>query len=108
VDRSKITSTYASFETLFVKFDILIGRLSRDARSLFRSALNRPERLQPVPSELNRIGSEVDHAEKTLLEKIASVKDKCWLEDDDAMARVDDGIGPNVSAVVGDPHAAEN
>jgi hypothetical protein len=35
---------------------------------------------------LNRIGSEVDHAAKTLQEKIASVSDKCRRKDDDAMA----------------------
>lgn len=137
---------------LFVKFDKHIGRVSRDARSLFHSAVNRPEHLQTVLSELNRIGSEVDHAAKTLQEKIASVSDKCRRKDDDAMANEallrfpwfarrylfmltsawneklsaagqaisamkklaasaaqngEGGIGPNVSAVVGDPHADE-
>jgi hypothetical protein len=137
---------------LFVKFDKHIGKVSRDARSLFHSAVNRPEHLQTVLSELNRIGSEVDHAAKTLQEKIASVSDKCRRKDDDAMANEallrfpwfarrylfmltsawneklsaagqaisamkklaataaqngEGGIGPNVSAVVGDPHADE-
>jgi hypothetical protein len=137
---------------LFVKFDKHIGKVSRDARSLFHSAVNRPEHLQTVLSELNRIGSEVDHAAKTLQEKIASVSDKCRRKDDDAMANEallrfpwfarrylfmltsawneklsaagqaisamkklaataaqngEGGMGPNVSAVVGDPHSDE-
>lgn len=62
---------------LFVKFDKHIEKVSREARSLFGSAANRPEHLQTVLSELNMIGSEVDHAAKTLQEKIASVSDKC-------------------------------
>jgi hypothetical protein len=35
---------------------------------------------------LNRIGSEIDHAAKTLLEKTAYVPDKCRRQDDVAMA----------------------
>jgi 1-phosphatidylinositol-3-phosphate 5-kinase len=62
---------------LFVKFDQHIEKVSREARSLFGSAMNRPEHLQTVLSQLNMIGSEVDHAAKTLQEKIASVSDKC-------------------------------
>ena len=62
---------------LFVKFDKHIEKVSREARSLFGSAANRPEHLQTVLSELNLIGSEVDHAAKTLQEKIATVSDKC-------------------------------
>jgi hypothetical protein len=62
---------------LFVKFDKHIDKVAREARSLFGSAANRPEHLQTVLSELNRIGSEVDHAALTLQEKIASVSDKC-------------------------------
>jgi hypothetical protein len=60
---------------LFIKFDKHIGRVSREARSLFNSPANRPEHLQTVLSELNVIGSEVDHAAKTLQAKIASVSD---------------------------------
>ena len=67
---------------LFVKFDKHIEKVSRDTRSLFGSAANRPEHLQTVLSELNKIGSEVDHAAKTLQEKIASVSDKCSKGDD--------------------------
>lgn len=62
---------------LFVKFDEHIEKVSREARSLFGSAANRPEHLQMVLSELNTMGSEVDHASKTLQEKIASFSDKC-------------------------------
>jgi 1-phosphatidylinositol-3-phosphate 5-kinase len=67
---------------LFVKFDKHIEQVSREARSLFGSAANRPEHLQTVLSELNMVGSEVDHAAKTLQEKIASVSDKCQANGD--------------------------
>ena len=62
---------------LFVKFDKHIEKVSREARELFGSAANKPEHLQTVLQELNLIGSEVDHASKTLQEKIASVTNKC-------------------------------
>lgn len=62
---------------LFVDFDKHIMKVSREARSLFGSAANRPEHLQTVLAELGTIGSEVDHASKTLQEKISSVSDKC-------------------------------
>ena len=62
---------------LFVRFDEHIEKVSREARSLFGSAANRPEHLQQVLLELNKIGSEVDRASKTLQEKIASFSDKC-------------------------------
>jgi hypothetical protein len=71
---------------LFVKFDKHIEKVSREARSLFGSAANRPDHLQTLVSELNRIGSEVDHAAKTLQEKIASVSDKCSKEDDSVVS----------------------
>eukprot|EP00980_Cylindrotheca_fusiformis_P007582 scaffold1580_cov116-Cylindrotheca_fusiformis.AAC.17 len=63
--------------SLFVNFDSHIEKVSREARSLFANSANRPEHLNTVLSELNKIGSEVDHAAKTLQEKIASVSDKC-------------------------------
>ena len=62
---------------LFVKFDKHIEKVSREARSLHGNSANRPDHLQTLLLELNRIGSEVDHAAKTLQEKIASVSDKC-------------------------------
>ena len=71
-----------SSSKLFIKFDKHIDKVAREARSLFGSAANRPEHLQTVLSELNRIGSEVDHAALTLQEKIASVSDKCRREGD--------------------------
>ena len=54
-----------------------IERVSREARSLFNSAVavNRPEHLQTVLLELNCIGAEVDHATETIQAKIASVSD---------------------------------
>lgn len=67
---------------LFVKFDKHIEKVSREARLLYGNSANRPEHLQTVLSELNRISSEVDHAAKTLQEKIASVSDKCSKDDD--------------------------
>jgi len=65
---------------LFVKFDKHIERVSREARALLGNSANRPDHLQTLLAELNRIGSEVDHAAKTLQEKIASVSDKCSKE----------------------------
>ena len=62
---------------LFVKFDKHIERVSRESRSLYSSSSHRPEYVQTVLSELNRISSEVDHAAATMSEKIASVTHKC-------------------------------
>jgi Phosphatidylinositol-4-phosphate 5-Kinase len=70
---------------LFVSFDKHIEMISREARSLFNSAMNRPEHLQTVLSELNRIGSEVDHAARVLQEKIASVTDNCRKNSDGSL-----------------------
>jgi TCP-1/cpn60 chaperonin family/Phosphatidylinositol-4-phosphate 5-Kinase len=64
-----------SSSLLFVKFDKHIEKVAREARSLPGGSKN--ENLQTVLSELNRISNEVDHAAKTLQEKIASVSDKC-------------------------------
>jgi Phosphatidylinositol-4-phosphate 5-Kinase len=68
--------------TLFVKFDKHIEKISREARSLFNSAMNRPEHLQTVLSELNKIGSEVDNTTMILHEKIAAVAENCRRSDD--------------------------
>jgi Phosphatidylinositol-4-phosphate 5-Kinase len=136
---------------LFVSFDSHIEKVSREARNLFNSAVNRPEHLQIVLSELNRIASESDHVAKTLQEKIVSVIDNCKKNDDpttnaallrfpwfarryvfnlatawneklryagqaisamkkiaSAASRIDSGgLGPNVSANVGDPYHEE-
>lgn len=67
----------AASSELFVKFDRHIAKVAREARSLFASAVNRPEHLQTVLSELNVIGSDVDHAARTLHDKISSVSEKC-------------------------------
>jgi hypothetical protein len=64
INRLEIISVASS--KLFVNFDKHIEKVSREARSLFTTATNRPENLQTVLSELNRIGSEVDHAAKIL------------------------------------------
>jgi hypothetical protein len=66
--------------SLFVKFDKHIEKVAREARSLKRISDN--SNLQTVMSELNRISNEVDHAAKTLQEKIASVADKCLHENE--------------------------
>jgi 1-phosphatidylinositol-3-phosphate 5-kinase len=71
---------------LFVKFDKHIEKVSRDARSLYASSANRPDHLQTVLSELNRISSEVDHAAKTLQEKITSVSHKCANDEDSVVS----------------------
>lgn len=71
---------------LFVKFDKHIERVSRDARSLFQSAVNRPEHLQTVFSELNRIAAEVDHVARTLQDKVASVIEESRRRNDEAVS----------------------
>lgn len=71
-----------SSSELFVRFDKHIEKVSREARLLFNSATNRPEHLQTVLSELNRIGSEVDHVAKTLIEKIVSITDNSRRHDE--------------------------
>jgi 1-phosphatidylinositol-3-phosphate 5-kinase len=75
-----------SSSLLFVKFDKHIEKVAREARSLPGGSKN--ENAQTVLSELNRISNEVDHAAKTLQEKIASVSDKC-LNGNDGVINVD-------------------
>ena len=60
---------------LFVKFDKHIDKVSRETRSLFNSPTVRPEHLQTVLSELNRMSTYVDEAAKTLQDRVASVSD---------------------------------
>ena len=67
-----------SSSSLFVKFDKHIEKVAREARSVKRLSDN--HHLQTVVMELNRISNEVDHAAKTLQEKIASVSEKCLNE----------------------------
>jgi Phosphatidylinositol-4-phosphate 5-Kinase len=71
--------------TLFINFDKHIEKISREARSLFNSAMNRPEHLQTVLSELNKIGSEVDHTAMILHEKIAAVAENCRRSDNTSL-----------------------
>jgi len=59
--------------SLFVKFSKHIDRISRETRSLFGSAANKPEHLQTLASELNAISAQVDLAGKVLHEKIAAI-----------------------------------
>ena len=66
-DLESISVTSAS---LFVKFDKQIETISRETRELFGSAINKPEHLQAVLSELNLISAEVDNASKVLQERI--------------------------------------
>lgn len=49
-----------AFSEMFVKFDKHIEKDTGETRSLFNSAVHRPEQSQTVLSELMRIGSEVD------------------------------------------------
>lgn len=67
---------------LFVKFDKHLERVSREARSLFNSPVNRPEHLQTVLSALNSIGSDVDETAKTLHDKITSAMESCRQQSD--------------------------
>lgn len=66
--------------TLFVKFDKHIEKVAREARAVKRLSDN--HHIQTVIIELNRISNEVDHAAKTLQEKIASVSEKCLNENE--------------------------
>ena len=71
--------------SLFISFDKHIEKISREARSLFNSAMNRPEHLQTVLSELNKIGSEVDQTAMILHEKIAAVAENCRRSEDTSL-----------------------
>ena len=75
-----------SSSELFVRFDKHIGRVSREARSLFQTAVNRPEHLQTVFSELNRIGAEVDHVTRALRDKVASVIEEYRRRNDNSVS----------------------
>lgn len=66
----------ATSSSLFVKYDKQIEAISRETRELFGSAMNKPEHLQAVLSELNLVSAEVDNASKVLTEKITSVTAK--------------------------------
>lgn len=71
LDHISATST-----SLFLKYDKQIDAITRETRELFGSAVNKPEHLQAVLSELNLVSAEVDNASKVLQEKIASVMAK--------------------------------
>lgn len=71
----------------FVKFDKHIEKVAREARSLLGGSAN--HQLKTVLAELNRISNEVDHAAKTLQEKIASVSDKCLNEKEGSRLRTE-------------------
>lgn len=62
--------------SIFAKFHRRIDAISRETRDLFGSAMNKPEHLQSVLSELNLIGSEVDKASDVFRDKISSVAAK--------------------------------
>jgi 1-phosphatidylinositol-3-phosphate 5-kinase len=65
-----------SSSDLFVRFDRQIEAITRETRDLFGSAVNKPEHLQAVLSELNLVSAEVDNASKVMQEKISSVTAK--------------------------------
>mmetsp|Transcript_29853 Transcript_29853/g.50945 ORF Transcript_29853/g.50945 Transcript_29853/m.50945 type:complete len:2213 (+) Transcript_29853:89-6727(+) len=65
-----------SSSDLFVRFDRQIEAITRETRDLFGSAVNKPEHLQAVLSELNLVSAEVDNASKVLQEKISTVTAK--------------------------------
>lgn len=71
LERISVTSS-----SLFVKFDRQIEAISRETRELFDSAINKPEHLQAVLSELNLVSAEVDNASKVLQERISTVTSK--------------------------------
>jgi hypothetical protein len=59
--------------SLFGKFDRQIEVISRETRELFESAINKPEHLQAVLSELALLSVEVDNASKVLQERVSAV-----------------------------------
>ena len=67
---------------LFSRFDKHIERVSRETRQLFASSVNKADFLQTLLGELNAIGSEVDHAAKTVHEKIAAITISCTESND--------------------------
>lgn len=73
-----------SSSNLFVRFDRQIEAIIRETRDLFGSAVNKPEHLQAVLSELNLVSAEVDNASKVLQEKISSVTGK-YLDNSDGV-----------------------
>lgn len=72
-DLERISATSSS---LFAKFDRQIDVISRETRELFESAINKPEHLQAVLSELNLVSVEIDNASKVLHERVSSVTAK--------------------------------
>ena len=72
-DLERITTTSSS---LFGKFDKQVEIISRETRELFDSAINKPEHLQAVLSELNLVSVEVDNAAKVLQERVSAVTAK--------------------------------
>lgn len=73
-------------KSLFANFKQHIDNISLEARSLFNSAMNRPEHLQTVFSELGKIASECDHTSRLLQTKILSVTNN-FVEDDGAATK---------------------
>jgi hypothetical protein len=71
LERISVTSS-----SLFAKFDRQIDVISRETRELFESAINKPEHLQAVLSELNLVSVEVDNASKVLQERVNAVAAK--------------------------------
>lgn len=71
---------------LFANFKQHIDNISLEARSLFNSAMNRPEHLQTVFSELGKIASECDHTSRILQTKILSVTNN-FVDNDKAAAK---------------------
>lgn len=67
---------FVTSSSLFVRYLHKIDAISRETRELFGSAVNKPEHLQAVLSELNLISAEVDNASKVLQEKLSSVTAK--------------------------------
>lgn len=72
-DLERISLTSSS---LFIKFDRQIEIISRETKELFESAINKPEHLQAVLSELNLVSVEVDNASKVLQERVIAVTAK--------------------------------
>jgi hypothetical protein len=83
---SQLDLIAAESKNLFSNFKQHIESISLEARSLFNSAMNRPEHLQTVFKELGALASECDHTSRILQTKILSVVNN-FVDDDKAAAK---------------------
>lgn len=72
----------AASRNLFMDFQDHVENITTEARGLFNSAINRPEHLQTVFSELGKIGSEVSYASQILRERVETMSENFNRDDE--------------------------